>query len=162
MTPGALKRDSDGRSSISPQSLSAMLSTVDARQMDSRGRIVAERAAAASHALAVIARLQNCLDEESAALVNSPVVDLATFNTRKGQGLMELNRVLAALGTSPYQSEIATEMATLRAKIEENMRLLRLHIAAVKEISRLLSDAIQNEESDGTYSPAIQAHWRSV
>ena len=73
---------------------------------------------------------------------------------------MELNRALSGFGTVQRNSEVETELAKLKGKIDENMRHLRLHISAVNEITGMLTDAIQREESDGTYSPSIRAQWK--
>lgn len=121
---------------------------------------VGDRGAVHGHALSIIKKLQICLDEETAILSASNVPDLDSFNHRKGQGLMELNRALAGFGTATRSPEIESEIAILKSKIDENMRLLRLHISAVNEITVLLTDAIQKEESDGTYSPSVRAQWK--
>lgn len=112
------------------------------------------------HALAIIQKLQICLDEETATLTASGVPDLDSFNQRKGQGLMELNRALAGFGPTQRNSDVEAELAKLKSKIDENMKRLRLHISAVNEITGMLTDAIQKEESDGTYSPSIRAQWK--
>ncbi len=120
----------------------------------------ADRSGLHGHALAVIKRLQVCLDEETAVLIQSRPVDLEGYNQRKGQGLMELNRALLAVGPLARNSEVAIELSQLKSKIDENMRVLRLHISAVNEITDLLTDAIQREDSDGTYSPGVRGQWR--
>ena len=125
-----------------------------------RAQAAAVSAAPFGHALAIIRKLQICLDEETAILTASGVPDLDSFNQRKGQGLMELNRALSGFGTVQRNSEVETELAKLKGKIDENMRHLRLHISAVNEITGMLTDAIQREESDGTYSPSIRAQWK--
>lgn len=122
--------------------------------------IAVDRNALHGHALSVIKRLQTCLDEETAVLARSQPADLEIFNHRKGQGLMELNRALGAVGKLSANSDVAIELSQLRLKIDENMRVLRLHISAVNEITGLLTDAIQREESDGTYSPSTRSQWR--
>lgn len=114
-------------------------------------RPAVEREPANSHALSVIAKLQACLDEETHALISSPGVDLGGFGARKGQALMELNRALPA-STVPLPRAVAVALSVLRWSINENMRVLALHVTAVREISKLLTDAIRDEESDGTYS----------
>lgn len=119
-----------------------------------------DRGVVHGHALSIIKKLQICLDEETAILSASNVPDLDSFNHRKGQGLMELNRALSGFGIAARSPEIESELATLKSKIDENMRLLRLHISAVNEITVLLTDAIQKEDSDGTYSPSIRAQWK--
>lgn len=122
--------------------------------------VAADRSAPYGHAIAIIRKLEICLDEETAVLSAPGVPDLDSFNHRKGQGLMELNRALAGFGTTQRDGVVEIELARLKRRIDENMRLLRLHISAVNEITGLLTDAIQKEESDGTYSPAIRAQWK--
>lgn len=125
-----------------------------------RAQATAANPAPFGHALAIIRKLQICLDEETTILTASGVPDLDSFNQRKGQGLMELNRALLGFGTVQRNSEVEAELAKLKGKIDENMRHLRLHISAVNEITGMLTDAIQREESDGTYSPSIRAQWK--
>jgi hypothetical protein len=120
------------------------------------------RPIANTNALGVIWRLQSCLDEETANLLENPIANLAVYSARKGQGLMDLNRVLSSLLPLAPEGVIAEELSVLRKKIHHNMRVLRQHLAAVQEISGLLTDAIRSEDSDGTYSPAIQVHGRSA
>jgi hypothetical protein len=117
-----------------------------------------ERTAANADALAVIGRLDACLDEETAALARSPNIDLAIYINRKGQGLLELNRAIRLIEDHPIAVDVSLALASLRKKIEQNTRALRLNIAAVKEISCVLADAIQSAESDGTYSSDIRRH----
>lgn len=122
--------------------------------------VLADRGAPYGHAIAIITKLQICLDEETAILNASGIPDLDSFNHRKGQGLMELNRALSGFASAQRNSEVESELSKLKVKIDENMRLLRLHISAVNEITGLLTEAIQREDSDGTYSPSIRAQWK--
>jgi hypothetical protein len=46
-------------------------------------------------------------------------------------------------------------LAGLRAKLDANRAVLKLHLEAVREIANIMSDAIRDAESDGTYSPAV-------
>lgn len=125
-----------------------------------RSQTISGSPAPYGHALAIIKKLQICLDEETAILTSSGVPDLDSFNQRKGQGLMELNRALAGFSAGQRHGEVEAELKKLKGKIDENMRHLRLHISAVNEITGMLTDAIQKEESDGTYSPSVRAQWK--
>jgi hypothetical protein len=106
------------------------------------------------HAVAVVKRLQVALAEETACLTSGRATDLSQFNNRKGQGLLELNTALAAVAGGPQHREVIEQLVCLKAKVDENMRALRLHISALNEITGILTDAIKEAESDGTYSPA--------
>jgi hypothetical protein len=116
-----------------------------------------ESPVASSHALAVIKTLTSCLDEETAALKRGSGKDLVFYSNKKGQGMMELTRAFSATGGLRQNAEVAMALKSLRAKIRDNMHVLRLHVAAVEEISMVLSEAIQSEESDGTYSASVRA-----
>lgn len=123
---------------------------------DLGARTVSERSVISSHTIAIIKRLESCLDEESGALASNSTADLTAFIARKSQGLMEFNRIVASLGCTKDDVRLGAAISGLREKIDRNMGILRMHLAAVAEISDLLADAIRSAESDGTYSPAIR------
>lgn len=103
-----------------------------------------------------IERLEEVVDEETAALRSRTAVDLKDFNNRKSQGLLELNRALRGLDAAARDAAAPARLARLRAKLEVNRRVLEVHLAAVREVATVLSDAIRDAESDGTYSPSIR------
>lgn len=100
------------------------------------------------------------VDQETDALRTRAAIDLAEFNTRKNQGLLELNRALRALDAGSSAS-IAVRLASLRAKLEVNRALLQTHLEAVREVASVVAQSIRDSESDGTYSPSIRAAVRS-
>jgi hypothetical protein len=103
-----------------------------------------------------IQRLEAVVDQETAALRAHAAVDLNAFNNRKSQGLLELNRALRSLGGTGGDAAIATRLAALRAKLDVNRTVLKMHLDAVREISNIMADAIREAESDGTYTPTIR------
>ena len=105
----------------------------------------------------VIERLEEVVDQETAALRNRTAIDLKAFNNRKSQGLLELNRALRGLDNPPKDRTVTTRLAGLRAKLDVNRAVLETHLAAVREVATVLADAIRDAESDGTYSPSIGA-----
>jgi len=105
--------------------------------------------------LAVIARIEGYLDEETNALSKSLKFDFKTSNDRKSQGLLDLNQALRRLQKSDVNADFQLRLATFREKLAVNLRKIQLHLDAVKEIAAMLSDAIQNAESDGTYTRNI-------
>jgi len=105
----------------------------------------------------VIERLEEVVDQETAALRTRTAIDLKDFNNRKSQGLLELNRALRGLDGPPKDKAILTRLAGLRAKLDVNRAVLETHLAAVREVATVLADAIRDAESDGTYSPSIGA-----
>jgi len=96
------------------------------------------------------------VDQETDVLRTRAAIDLAEFNTRKNQGLLELNRALRALDPGSAAS-IAVRLASLRTKLEVNRVLLQTHLEAVREVASVVAQSIRDSESDGTYSPSIRA-----
>lgn len=145
-----------------PQSNSGMKFSSPARaahvcaRVDAEARGCQDRAIMSGHAIILIQRLAVCLEEEANALVTDSTIDLGAFAVRKSQGLVEFNRILMGLGGSPYDPLLRNSILALRTNIEKNLLVLRMHLAAVGEISELLADAIRSEDSDGTYSPTIR------
>jgi hypothetical protein len=111
--------------------------------------------AARSVVFAVMRRIEGYLDEETIALDKAPSFDLKASNDRKSQGLVDLNQAMRRLKTDDVNTELELRLQTFRKKLTLNLRKIRLHLEAVKEITAMLSDAIQSAESDGTYTRNI-------
>lgn len=111
--------------------------------------------AARAIVFSVISRIEGYLDEETEALNKSLNFDFKMSNDRKSQGLLDLNQALRHLQKSDVNSDLQLRLATFREKLAVNLRKIQLHLDAVKEIAAMLSDAIQNAESDGTYTRNI-------
>jgi hypothetical protein len=47
---------------------------------------------------------------------------------------------------------VQIHLGRLRGKLESNLAILETHMKAVQEISLLIARAIQEDDSDGTYS----------
>lgn len=99
----------------------------------------------------VIARVEAVIDLETAALRENRAVRLGEFNTRKQQALLELNRVLRNVAHVDLKRLERDGVTRLVRKLEENRQLLDHHLRAMDEISALVSRALQEAESDGTY-----------
>ena len=103
-------------------------------------------------------RLEEVVDQETAALQARLAVDLKEFNDRKGRGLLELTRAMRHIeGAVPDQAALA-RFSRLRAKLELNRAALKLHLDAVREISTVVADAMRNADSDGTYSQSAAGY----
>ena len=126
-----------------------------------RGPVPAPRAAtndadtARAVVLSIVQRIESHLEEETAALDRLLSFDFKASNDRKSQGLLDLNQALRRLNSSDFNAELNNRLAAFRGKLAINLRKIRLHLDAVKEISAMLSEAIQSAESDGTYTRAI-------
>lgn len=105
-------------------------------------------------------RLEEIVDQETAALRARTAIDLRDFNNRKSQALLELTRMMRAMQGATPSPEMAERVAFLREKLAVNQQALKMHLEAVREISTTLSDAIRHADSDGTYTQAISSSSR--
>lgn len=117
--------------------------------------------AARALVFSIIHRIEGYLDDETVALDKSLKFDFKTSNDRKSQGLLDLNQALRRLQPNDINGDLQLRLAVFREKLGINLRKIRLHLDAVKEISAMLSDAIQNAESDGTYTRNINPYRNS-
>jgi hypothetical protein len=99
-----------------------------------------------------IDRLVQVIDQETEELRKQKVADLREFNNRKSQGLLELSRAMRGLGEAARDRRLQDKLAELRAKLTRNLSVLSMHLAAAQEVSSIIARAIQDAESDGTYS----------
>jgi hypothetical protein len=112
--------------------------------------------AAVEACLRAIERVEQIVEQETAALSRHQVKALGDFNHRKSHGLLELTRAIRALGPSGVARGLQPRLLGLQAKLRENAEALQLHLRAVQEVSALVTRAIRDAESDGTYSAAIR------
>jgi flagellar biosynthesis/type III secretory pathway chaperone len=115
----------------------------------------ARLADAASPLDRAIQRLEEVVDQETAALRTRAAIDLREFNNRKSQGLLDLNKALRVIDNLAADRGVAARLAQLRAKLDTNRAVLKMHLEAVREISTIVADTIRNADSDGTYSRSI-------
>lgn len=98
-----------------------------------------------------LVKLIATLEEENAVLAEQRFVSHAVFTDRKNQALRELMAAQRKEGTA-MSTELRLQLKRLTAVLSENARLLKLHIAAVGEISDIIVGSLRDAESDGTYS----------
>jgi hypothetical protein len=116
---------------------------------------VAGRPADAAHASsipAIIRRIEEAVDSETAAIRTDVNFDLKASNTRKSRYLYELNRATRGLNADHVTVETRNSLSRLREKLEINEQAILAHLNAVKEVATMLQTAIQHAENDGTYS----------
>jgi len=100
----------------------------------------------------VVDRLESVIDTETQILEEHRHARLAEFNHRKRQGFLELSRVMRLFEGSGESIVVLDRLATLRSKLERNSTILQIHLRAVQEVASIIARAIQEAESDGTYS----------
>ena len=113
-----------------------------------------------SSAVAVaLNRLIGVLEEENALLRQNAITSHAGFTDRKNHALRELmmlKRALDERGTAAHKT-LLTQLSSAAA---ENTRLLKLHIAAVGEVSDIIIAGLRGASSDGTYTRSSAAYNR--
>lgn len=102
-----------------------------------------------------IARVESIVDLETETLQRCQPVDLGMFNHQKSHGLLELMRGMRTIGPASFDHQILQELASLRGKLEKNLVALDIHLKAVRQVSALIARAIEDDNSDGTYSASI-------
>jgi len=102
--------------------------------------------------LPVIERLAQTLDEENEAIARRGPVDYDAFNHRKSQGLLELNRHAPNLAGLRLGPALAAALGHLQTRLETNRRLLSTQLKAARAVSDIITRAIRDSQSDGTYS----------
>jgi len=102
--------------------------------------------------LAAILRLENIVEEETAALTSGNRVDFDEFSARKSRGMLEFVRLMRARMHLGNEVEVTTQVQRLRQKLERNRAVLEMHYDAVREVAAIIVKAVKDAESDGTYS----------
>jgi hypothetical protein len=97
-------------------------------------------------------KLIEVLDEENVVLQEHRVIHHAGFTDRKNQALRELMAALR-FETLPGALEAVKPLVhKLSATLQDNARLLKLHITALGEVSDIIIGSLKEADSDGTYS----------
>lgn len=105
-----------------------------------------------SSLLAIIGRIEETVDEETAAIHTDLDFDLQASNARKSRCLYELTRAMKGVSERDLNADHRDGMLRLRKKLERNETMIRAHLDAVGEVASLIQSAIQRAETDGTYS----------
>jgi hypothetical protein len=106
---------------------------------------------AVAAALPIVQRLAATIEAENRDLEQGRRVEYEAYSQSKNQGLLELNRLAPALGAMPA-APLRDALAELHAKLEINRRALAVQLKACHAVSEIIALAIQDGQSDGTYS----------
>jgi hypothetical protein len=105
-----------------------------------------------SSLMAIIGRIEEAVDEETAAIHTDLGFDLKASNARKSRYLYELSRAMKGVNAGDLAEEHRNGMLRLRQKLARNETVIRAHLDAVGEVASLIQAAVQKVEADGTYS----------
>ncbi|MFN3867804.1 MAG: hypothetical protein ACK4MF_01920, partial [Hyphomicrobiaceae bacterium] len=103
--------------------------------------------------LELIARIEAIVREETAALGQHEMSVLGRSIERKAQALMELSRAVAASKTVHTSAEARAGLVALRRALAANERALMVQMRALDDIVEILTAAMIDADSDGTYLP---------
>jgi hypothetical protein len=107
--------------------------------------------------LPVLDRLRAVIEAENQELTRGAAVDYRGHSQRKNQVLLELSRMKTSLATARVNPAVSSALADLSSKLDLNSRLLGAQLRAARTVASIVSRAIREGQSDGTYS----AHpWR--
>jgi hypothetical protein len=129
------------------------MSNPSPRRYASSSNTAAARPGASSEMLMLaVQRVHDAIDTENARIAGARVIDLQEFNLRKSQGLLELSRLMPLFAGVQIDAALREALTLLRAKLEENRRILRVQLKAAQQVSEIIARTIQAGQSDGTYS----------
>ena len=74
------------------------------------------------------------------------------YNVKKGQALVALNRLSPLFAHLESNPILRAALQDMRRELESNLRLLDLQLRAARAVSDLITRAIYEGQSDGTYS----------
>ncbi|MBN9549712.1 hypothetical protein LB553_15465 [Mesorhizobium sp. CA8] len=112
----------------------------------------APAAARPGNLAAIIGRIEEVVDEETAGIRSGTAYDLKASNARKSRYLYELNRALKGANEIEFLEQHREGLLRLRQKLAKNEAAILAHLNAVNEVATLLRNAIQRADADGTYS----------
>jgi hypothetical protein len=106
-------------------------------------------------ALPIIERLSATIEAENRDLEQGRRIKYEAYSLSKNQGLLELNRLAPALRVATASGPLRDALAELHAKLELNRQALAVQLKACHAVSEIIARAIQNGQSDGTYTALV-------
>ena len=114
----------------------------------------------AAAALPIIERLIATVDAENRDLEQGRKVKYEVYSLNKNQGLLELSRLLPGLAVAAAAGPLCDALAELHTMLEINRRALAVQLKACEAVSEIITRAIQDGQSDGTYTALACSRWR--
>jgi hypothetical protein len=107
---------------------------------------------AGAAALPIVERLIATIEAENSDLEHGRRARYETYSRSKNQGLLELIRLVPALAGAVAAGPLRDAFADLHEKLEINRRSLAVQLKACEAVSNIITRAIQEGQSDGTYT----------
>ncbi len=99
-----------------------------------------------------LSKLIDVIEDENAVLARNELTSHSGFTDRKNHALRDLMAAQRGCGSSHVPDGARPLLRRLSTALQENARLLRLHITAVGEVSDIIIASLREAESDGTYA----------
>jgi hypothetical protein len=116
---------------------------------------------AASAALPIVERLIATIEAENRDLDQGRRANYEVYSLSKNQGLLELNRLIPTLaGAAATAGPLRDALVELHAKLDVNRRSLAVQLKASQAVSDIITRAIQDGQSDGTYTASAWSRAR--
>jgi hypothetical protein len=104
-------------------------------------------------ALAVVRRLLQSLQNENAEVsLNRGMIDHSEYNLLKSQALLALNRCAPKLVYAETNPALLAALQDVVVELETNRMLLATQLEAAQAVAAIISRAIREVQSDGTYT----------
>lgn len=100
----------------------------------------------------VLDRLERILARENEGIGRDPAFDVKASNTLKSRCLYELTQLSGRIGPDDLSPAAIRRLAEIRPLLKANETKLLAHVEAVRAVTRLLKEAMQAADADGTYS----------
>jgi hypothetical protein len=114
-----------------------------------------EQAGPMTTAIVAIDRLMETVMDETRALRENGGADLEKFTHQKNYGLLEVTRAMRGVANIGAHPSLLARLRFLRERLEENRKVLGLHLKAAEEIADLISGTLEDAASDGTYTATV-------
>lgn len=99
----------------------------------------------------VLDHLEQVLDHETSQLMSMRAGDFSRLNETKSRLLLDASRAARALRDEVSDVRLQARLQTLRRKLEQNRLAIGMHLEAVREITAMMTNALIDADSDGTY-----------
>jgi len=100
----------------------------------------------------ILPKLETTLGQENEILESREISDHEPFITRKNVLLRELMTVQRRAHSNTMPDELREMLARIRILVTKNHKLLEAQLAAMAEITDILTGAALAEDQDGTYT----------
>lgn len=100
----------------------------------------------------VLGRLELIIDNENERIGKDSKFDIKTSNAHKSRCLYELSMLCRDTSREEFPTGFSSQMKFLKQKLLLNARKLEAHLNAVRTVTDILRQAVQDNDGDGTYT----------